>query len=158
MGSNNTKFFIGTDKTHPESLCRIQIGEFRETFEVLLAEWKMADYIKHWYEELDCLLAGTPAVTLTTWAATEEEDLILRGWTFYRKSESADSEVLVQEHLFLPENTEDFKIRPNGSVQRVADLELRTADGDEISTWYTNISAIAGFLATVRESKKTASD
>jgi hypothetical protein len=121
---------------------RIQISRFVEDFE-LDESWDPPTYARHWRAELARLVAGAPAVALTTWAAPSSELANRRAWVLYRAGEM----VFVREHLF-PAGELPVEVSAEGAILTILPRSALSEDGDRISEWRTTIQAIRDFLGT----------
>ncbi len=113
-----------------------RLGAHAENFLAPLGAWQRADYERQWIEAARRLLGPAARAAFFTVA-------FRFWWVMWREGE----EVIVQEHLLVPEQLgglTDWRAAP---YQLIGERDAASEDGAPVSEWLLGVTDIAGFLA-----------
>jgi len=123
---------------------RLTLGHFREEFQAPLYDWAPGDYVAHWLQSAERLVAGAPVVVFLTHMVRADAAYHL-GWPAWREGDC----VYVQERLFLAEQLNGSFDPENAEVHAGPRLEL-SPEGKRISQWQVGLQDVAAFVARRR--------
>lgn len=138
-------FYIGQHRTKSNNFGQIRFADLQETFDLLLIDWTPEQYYSHWREQVEKLLDGEEKVSLMTWAATPDKDVVRRAFVLYR----VEADVFCQEKIFLSEFQDEFEVLEDGSVRSLTPLQFENEEGAQISTWKVGIEALREYKLSV---------
>jgi hypothetical protein len=125
-------------------LGRITVDDFSETFQMSFDFWEEADYRRHWRRALQRLDHGVEVTACLVSSITDPRSSnFIRCWPLYRRGDV----VHVQEALIFLEEL-DSGFDPDEPWLSVTPRQVVTEDGDRISEWETDISAVRRFLTS----------
>lgn len=121
---------------------RVTIGDFAESFYMDLSYWSLGEYERSWRDSLKVIFdrKERDSCLIASIARPEVSNFIFC-WPVYRRGE----DVLIQNSIiFLDELEGEFNPRePWSSVRSRLTVD---EDGNSISEWRTNVSAVRDFL------------
>jgi hypothetical protein len=133
----SNKIEVSDDLVLPGS---IRIGELKEGFHASLSYWSRADYISQWKVALDRLLRGEKRSALITSMYDPQTANFVFWWVMYL----IEDLVHIQNHvLFLSDLNEPFD--EDDIYASIPERETRTEEGESISEWTVELSAIRDF-------------
>lgn len=115
---------------------RTELGSEAEHFLAPIDRWQRFDYERQWIEAARRLLRPEARAGFFTSA-------FHRWWVMWREGE----EVIVQEHLLIPEQLATITDWRAAPYQLIEDRRSANEDGMPISEWLLNVADIKGFLA-----------
>jgi hypothetical protein len=119
---------------------RLTLGHFREEFQAPLYDWAPGDYVAHWLESAERLVAGAPVAVFLTHMVRPDAAYHL-GWPAWREGDC----VYVQERLFLAEQLNGTFDPENAEVHAGPRREL-SGEGKRISQWQVGLRDVAAFV------------
>jgi hypothetical protein len=134
-------FFTGEQTEVGDSLGRIQIGEFTESFISPTIFWSEARYMAQWQGGLRYLLAGQHQARLLT-SVYPAGSAFAMCWTLYRVKQ----QIYIQNNLILCTQQKFDPTRPH---QFIRPRQTHTAEGHHISEWQTSLDQLQAFLDTL---------
>ncbi len=123
------------------ALGSLNIGEFHESFHASLSYWDRDSYLAHWIEALTRLVRGESRSALVTSMYNPATANLIRWWPLYRVGENThfQEQVLILSQLEPPFEEADL-------YRFVPLRETASEDGERLSEWTLNLTAIEDFL------------
>jgi len=119
----------------------IQIGDFKENFEIDLSFWSLDQYVDHWKQSLARLIEGETKSCLLTSLSDPAEANFFYWWPMYREG----NKIFVQNGvLFLDEAKDSFT--PENPYQSIPERETISEDGELISEWEISVNTLRDYL------------
>ncbi|MFK4067338.1 hypothetical protein [Streptomyces sp. NPDC029674] len=124
---------------------RISVGEFSEHFPMDLSYWDVDDYRASWARALRVVDGRDEATSCLVSSISDPATAnFVFCWPVYRSG----PDVRIQNSVvFLDELTEPF--RPDEPWRSVGPRSTVDEDGNQVSEWQTDISAVRRFLTAV---------
>lgn len=119
---------------------RVTLGHFREEFQAPLYDWAPGDYVAHWLESAERLVAGAPVAVFLTHIVGPDAAYYV-GWPAWREGDR----VWVQERLFLPEHLTGAFDPEHPEVHAGPRQEL-SPEGERIAQWQVGLGDVAAFV------------
>lgn len=136
----------GEARTRPENdfaayRGKITIGEYWEFFDAPCSFWNRDDYLRQWEDGLSRIVADVSPSALVTGIDNYPLSTVLSRWVMYRTGET----IFFRDQLILAQDLQT-SFDPQNVYGSIGPRSPVTEDGQEISEWSLDVSAIVQFL------------